>query len=130
MQNEKIGFLNINKPQNCTSHDVVAILRKSLGIKKIGHCGTLDPFATGILVIGINEATRLIEYLPSDKTYLAKIKFGIETDTNDITGNVILRTDIIPPLSEIKEALKFFKGTIKQKPPVFSAIKLNGKRAY
>ncbi len=125
-----IGFLNINKPPDCTSHDVVAILRKSLGIKKVGHCGTLDPFATGVLIIAINDATRLIEYLPSDKTYLAKIKFGIETDTDDITGKITLQTNKIPIFSEITEELKLFSGKIKQKPPIFSAIKLNGKRAY
>ena len=83
------GFLNINKPIGCTSHDVVAVLRKSLGIKKIGHSGTLDPFAEGVLAIGVNEATRLFEYLPQDKVYIAEITFGFETDTDDITGKII-----------------------------------------
>ena len=124
------GFLNINKPEGCTSHDVVAILRKSLGIKKIGHSGTLDPFATGVLVVGINNATRLFEYLPDDKVYLAEVVFGIGTDTDDITGNVLTRSENIPTLDEIKEKISSFVGQIKQKPPIFSAIKINGDRAY
>ena len=124
------GFLNINKPPGCTSHDVVAILRKSTGIKKMGHSGTLDPFATGILVIGINDATRLFEYLPDDKVYLAEITFRIETDTNDITGNILSRSDIRPPKDEILEKVRLFTGKIKQKPPIFSSVKINGQRAY
>ena len=87
------GFLNINKPVGCTSHDVVAMLRRSLDIKKIGHSGTLDPFAEGVLVIGVGNATRLFEYLPSDKVYLAEITFGIRTDTDDITGKIIEQSD-------------------------------------
>lgn len=124
------GFLNINKPGNITSHDVVTILRKSLGIKKIGHSGTLDPFATGVLVIGINEASRLFEYLPSNKIYLATITFGIETDTNDITGKVLERLNNFPTIDEIKEKIKEFTGKIKQRPPIFSAVKIDGQRAY
>lgn len=126
----EFGFLNINKPLNCTSHDVITLLRKSLGIKKIGHCGTLDPFATGVLIVGINDATKLLEYLPSDKTYIAKIVFGVETNTNDITGEVLKRADNIPSLKEIKENLKSYIGQVKQKPPIFSAIKINGHRSY
>ncbi len=124
------GFLNINKPADCTSHDVVAMLRKSLGIKKIGHSGTLDPFATGVLLIGIGNATRLFEYLPSDKVYLAEVTFGIGTDTDDITGKVIKKSEYIPSINEITEKLKHFIGKIKQKPPAFSAININGTRAY
>ncbi len=124
------GFLNINKPINCTSHDVIAMLRKSLGIKKIGHSGTLDPFATGVLVVGIGDATRLFEYLPRDKVYLAEITFGVGTDTDDITGKVINRSDYTPSVNETIEKLKQFTGKIKQKPPIFSAININGERAY
>ncbi len=129
MKNE-LGFLNINKSVGFTSHDIIAILRKSLGIKQIGHSGTLDPFATGVLVCGIGEATRLLEYLPHDKTYLAEITFGIETDTNDITGNILNKSDFIPNINEININLLNFKGQIKQKPPIFSAIKIKGERAY
>ena len=124
------GFLNINKPQNCTSHDVVVATRKLLGVKKIGHSGTLDPFATGVLIIGINEATRLFEYLPKDKVYSLEITFGIETDTNDITWKVIKEDKNIPGLNEVTNKLKNFTGQIKQKPPIFSAVKINGQRAY
>ena len=124
------GFLNINKPPNCTSHDVVAVLRRNLGMKKIGHSGTLDPFATGVLTIGIGDATRLFEYLPSDKVYLAEITFGIGTDTDDITGKVIKESDFIPNIDQITEKMKQFTGKIKQKPPAFSAVNINGERAY
>lgn len=128
--NNHCGFLNINKPPDCTSHDVVAALRKSLGIKKIGHSGTLDPFATGVLVIGIGDATRLFEYLPQDKIYIAEIAFGIGTDTDDVTGKIVQSSDSIPKLEEINSKINSFVGKIKQKPPIFSAIKINGKRAY
>lgn len=124
------GFLNIYKPSGCTSSDVVVHLRKTLEIRKIGHSGTLDPFATGVLVIGINEATRLFDYLPSDKVYLVEITFGIQTNTDDITGEVTNSSSRIPVLAEIKEKLSSFTGRIKQKPPIFSAIKINGNRAY
>ncbi len=129
MQNP-FGFLNINKPVNCTSHDVVAMLRKAIGIKKIGHSGTLDPFASGVLVIGIGDATRLFEYLPLDKVYIAEITFGIGTDTDDVTGKIIKKSDKIPIMDEIESALREFVGKIKQKPPTFSAININGTRAY
>lgn len=128
--NQSFGYLNINKPSGCTSHDVVAKLRKITGIKKIGHCGTLDPMASGVLVIGINQATRLFEYLPDDKTYLAKITFGLATNTDDISGEVIGKSDKIPMLSEIINILNLFKGSIIQKPPIFSALKIKGKRSY
>ena len=124
------GFLNINKPGGCTSHDVVQLLRRSLAIEKIGHSGTLDPFATGVLVIGINEATKLFEYLPQDKIYLAEITFGIETDTNDITGNILASKESIPPLHDLVKVVDTFKGKIKQKPPIFSSVKIRGERAY
>ena len=124
------GFLNINKSAGCTSHDVVAQLRRSLGIKKIGHSGTLDPFANGVLVIGLGDATRLFEYLPQDKVYLAEITFGIGTDTDDVTGKVIKKSNPIPEPDEIKEKLKQFLGKIKQKPPIYSAVKINGERSY
>ena len=124
------GFLNVNKPEGCTSHDIVLKLRKSLGIKKIGHSGTLDPFASGVLVTGINEATRLFEYLSSDKTYLAEITFGLSTNTDDITGKITGTTENIPTLREIKKKINLFCGKIKQKPPLFSAVNVEGERAY
>ena len=130
INNQPFGFLNINKPSGCTSHDVVAKLRKITGIKKIGHCGTLDPLANGVLVVGINQATRLFEYLSEDKIYLAKITLGLSTNTDDITGEVINKSDKIPSLSEIMNILNLFKGKITQKPPIFSALKIKGKRSY
>lgn len=123
-------FLNINKPSGCTSHDVIAILRKSIGIKKIGHSGTLDPFATGVLAVGVGDATRLFEYLPSDKTYVAEVTFGIGTDTDDITGKIIMKSENIPSIEEIKDKLKRFSGKINQRPPAYSAVNINGRRAY
>lgn len=129
MQNP-FGFLNINKPVNCTSHDIIAMLRRATGIKKIGHSGTLDPFASGVLIVGIGDATRLFEYLPQDKKYLAEVTFGSGTDSDDITGEIIKTSDHIPAIDDIKNALKQFSGKIKQRPPIFSAINLNGNRAY
>jgi tRNA pseudouridine55 synthase len=127
----KSGFVLIDKPPNMTSHDVIAKLRRILGIKKIGHAGTLDPFATGILPIAILDATRLIEYI-SDKTkaYEFTIKFGIATDTDDITGKIINRSENIPKIYEIEAILPEFTGDIVQIPPKYSAISINGSRAY
>lgn len=124
------GFLNIKKPLDWTSYKVISELSKISGIKKMGHSGTLDPFATGVLVVGINNATRLLEYIESDKTYIAEVTFGIETDTDDITGKVIKESSIIPSLKEIESKLKDFTGKILQKPPAYSALKINGQRAY
>ncbi|MBI1858253.1 MAG: tRNA pseudouridine(55) synthase TruB [Candidatus Melainabacteria bacterium] len=124
------GFLNICKPSGCTSHDVVRMLKKQLGIKKVGHSGTLDPLATGVLVIGINDATRLFEYLNSDKTYIAEITFGIKTDTDDITGNITQQKQFTPDIKSVKDVISQFVGKNKQKPPVYSAVKINGRRAY
>ena len=126
----KSGFLNINKPSDFSSHDVVAFLRKVLNIKKIGHAGTLDPFATGVLIIGINDATRLFEFLQSDKTYIGEVTFGIETNTADITGEIKKSSEKLLTFDEIKNKINLFKGKISQKPPIFSAVKINGKRAY
>lgn len=127
----KPGFILINKPQGITSHDVIARLRRILRIKKIGHAGTLDPFATGILPIALLDATRLIEYI-SDKTkaYEFTVKFGIATDTDDITGKIINHSDNIPKIDEIAAILPEFIGDIMQIPPRYSAISINGSRAY
>lgn len=130
MTDEIFGFLNINKNEGCTSYDVIRTFKKTLGIKKIGHSGTLDPFASGVLLVGINNATRLFEFLESDKTYSAKILFGIETNTDDITGEIIKRHKVIPSVEEINIKLKEFIGKINQKPPIFSSIKIKGTRAY
>ena len=127
------GLLIINKPKGYTSHDVVNVLRKSLNTRKIGHTGTLDPNATGVLPILIGTATKISKYLiEHDKTYIATIKLGEKTDTGDSEGNVTQQDLNFPNISceQVKEVLKTFVGKQKQVPPVYSAIKINGKKAY
>lgn len=128
--NIPLGFLNINKPKGITSHDVVSKLRKILGIKQIGHTGTLDPFATGVLPIAIGKATKFIEYLADDKSYIATVKFGSNTDTYDIDGEVTETFDKKVKEDEVVLALKKFEGEISQLPPIYSAIKKDGKKLY
>lgn len=113
-----------------TSHDVVAILRKITKIKQIGHTGTLDPFAQGVLPIAIGKATRLIEFLNDDKEYLAEIAFGKSTNTYDIEGETTFLSDKKVAKHEIIKALKDFEGEILQTPPIFSALKVKGKKLY
>lgn len=124
------GFLNIYKPKGKTSHDVVAILRRITKVKQIGHTGTLDPFAEGVLPICIGKATRLIEYLKDDKAYVATVQFGSATDTYDLEGETTKTSDLIPSLDEIEAKLDDFRGEIEQTPPIYSAIKVNGKKLY
>ncbi len=124
------GFLNVYKPKGKTSHDVVAILRRVTKIKQIGHTGTLDPFAEGVLPICIGKATRLIEYLKDDKAYVATVQLGSSTSTYDIEGEVVKTSDNKVDLSEIESALEKFRGDIEQLPPIYSAIKVNGKKLY
>lgn len=124
------GFINVNKPSGMTSHDVVSCLRKILKIKKIGHTGTLDPMANGVLPVAIGDATRLIEYLSDDKEYVATIKFGSSTDTYDKEGTITFTSDKIVEKSELEAALCKFRGEILQKPPIYSSLKKNGKKLY
>ena len=124
------GFLNVYKPVGKTSHDVVAYFRKLLKIKKIGHTGTLDPFAEGVLPICIGNSTRLIEYLPDDKAYLAFVQLGKATDSYDTEGNVIFESDKKVTKEQLVNALTSFEGEIEQLPPLYSAIKVNGKKLY
>lgn len=124
------GFLNVNKPKGMTSHDVIGILRKVTKIKQIGHAGTLDPFAVGVLPVSIGKATRLIEYLDDDKEYLAQISFGKSTDTYDIDGKVTFTCNTKVTLQDIALSLKAFEGEISQMPPIYSAIKVDGKKLY
>lgn len=124
------GFLNVYKPKGMTSHDVVARLRRITKIRQIGHTGTLDPFATGVLPICIGKSTRLIEYLKDDKEYLATVQFGQNTDSYDIDGEVTQTFDKKVEKDDVIEALKSFEGEISQKPPIYSAIKVNGKKLY
>lgn len=124
------GFLNINKPEGITSFDVIAKLRKILKIKQIGHAGTLDPFATGVLPVCVGKSTKLIDYLGKDKEYIATIKFGADTDTYDKEGQVIKTYDTKISENELSDLLNDFQGEIEQIPPIYSAIKINGKKLY
>ena len=129
---DKYGFLLVNKPVGLSSFDVIRKIRKISGIKKIGHSGTLDPFASGLLILCIGKATRLCSFLISDtKEYIAKIKLGIKTDTGDITGKIIEQSKItIPSDKLINDAAKKMLLLKKHIPPKFSAKKINGQRAY
>lgn len=126
------GIIIINKPKGITSHDVIYHVRRKLGIKKVGHTGTLDPMATGVLPVCFGKATRIIEYMESDmKTYTCEMKLGVNTDTLDITGEVVDERDFSNVCeSDVKNALKTFKGEISQVPPIYSALKVNGKKLY
>jgi len=126
------GILLIDKPAEKTSFHLVAVLRKLLGVQKIGHAGTLDPFATGVMVMLIGKPyTSMAEKLQcQDKAYRATAHLGIETDSYDIDGNIVSQSDHIPTLSEIEQALQSFQGTIDQLPPMFSAKKQEGKKLY
>ena len=124
------GFLNIYKPAGMTSHDVVYKIRKISGIKQVGHTGTLDPFAEGVLPVCLGKATRLIEYLTDDKEYLATVQFGKSTATYDLEGEVTNISAFKVNENDILTALKKFEGEIEQLPPIYSAIKVNGKKLY
>lgn len=126
-----VGFLNAFKPKGVTSHDVIDELRRKLKTKKIGHAGTLDPFAEGVLVIGISGATRLLEYLKNEKKrYYVRAVLGLITETFDITGQVKEERVCQKSNDEIKNAILAFKGKYKQVPPAYSAKKYNGERLY
>lgn len=127
----KNGILNIDKPQGITSHDVVDIIRKIFPNMKVGHTGTLDPIATGVLPICIGKATKLSnELLSENKKYYVKMLLGVETDTYDITGRIVFANTLEYDDIYIKERIKRFIGKQMQIPPKYSAIKVNGKKAY
>ncbi len=125
------GILVFDKPQGFTSHDVVAKLRGILRTRKIGHGGTLDPMATGVLPIFVGGATKASDYAAAqDKTYEAGFTLGFSTDTQDTTGTVIERSDRRVTLDEVRDALEGFRGAQKQIPPMYSAIKIDGQKLY
>ncbi len=126
------GIIVINKPKGLTSNDVVQKIRKVLNIKQVGHCGTLDPMATGVLPIMIGQATKIAKYLiEHDKTYIATIKLGEKTETGDCEGKIIERKAIGKiEEKQIQDVLEFFLGKTTQIPPMYSAIKVNGKKLY
>lgn len=126
-----LGFFNIDKPANVTSHDCVAKIRRWMKIKRVGHGGTLDPAATGVLPIAVGKATRLLQFLPPTKTYEATIRFGWRTTTDDLEGEIIEQTVASElTLETIRPYLQQFIGHITQVPPLYSAIQKQGKRAY
>lgn len=125
------GVLVIDKPQGLTSHDVVAVARRTIGQRRIGHTGTLDPLATGVLPLACGRATRLVRFLTaSDKEYQATIRFGVTTDSYDVTGTETSRSGIQPDRDAVVRALESLIGSYLQTPPVFSAKKVSGRRAY
>ena len=130
---EKSGFILINKPSGPTSHDIVDAMREITGVKKIGHAGTLDPFASGLLILGVGrEATKKLSvFLKENKEYTAKIKLGAVSTTYDRDGEIRLvqSAESLPP-ADIKKTLKKFIGEIEQVPPAFSAKKIKGKKLY
>lgn len=127
------GFLNLLKPPGMSSHDVVSLVRRVLHQKRVGHAGTLDPGAAGVLPVAVGSAARLLEYIEhTRKSYRVEITLGMATDAEDATGSVTAKLDSFPmPLAEkIKKVLETFEGEIEQVPPLRSAIKIHGKRAY
>jgi tRNA pseudouridine55 synthase len=125
------GFLNLNKPAGMTSHDCVGRVRRLLKLKRVGHGGTLDPAVTGVLPIALGKATRLLQFLEHNKAYRGTIRFGLNTATDDLEGE-ILNSQPVPDLSleKVQSSLPNFLGKIEQFPPSFSAIQVGGKRLY
>lgn len=125
------GILNILKPPNMTSHDVVSVVRKKLNFKKVGHTGTLDPMAVGVLPICIGKATKVIEYMQNDtKVYRAELTLGSATDTQDKWGNIISTSNRVVSERDIIDVINSFKGENFQIPPMYSALKYKGKKLY
>lgn len=126
------GFLLINKEKDYTSHDVCNLVKKRFNTKKVGHCGTLDPFASGLLILGINKATKALAYLEKEsKQYLATITFGSLTDSKDITGKIVATKPIVSfTEKKLNDVINEFIGEQEQIPPMLSAIKVEGKKLY
>ena len=125
------GMLIVNKPSGLTSHDVVARVRRLTSTRQVGHAGTLDPLATGVLVVCLGQATRISEYLLGhDKRYRAKIRLGLETDTYDAAGRVIATYEVHVDQAAVRNALQQFVGPIQQVPPMYSALKRKGQKLY
>jgi len=125
------GFLNLNKPPGWTSHDCVAKVRRLLSLRRVGHAGTLDPAATGVLPIAVGKATRLLQFLCPDKAYRATIRFGLRTATDDLEGEILSQAPV-PwlTLESVQALLPTFQGEIQQVPPQYSAIQVQGQRLY
>lgn len=127
----KDGVLLIDKPAGISSHDVVGKIRRLYQTRQVGHTGTLDPMATGLLPVLVGRAVKAQEYLTEhDKTYLAELTLGYETDTEDSTGEVLSRSDLLPTREEVEAVLPSFRGEIRQVPPMYSALKVGGETLY
>ncbi|MDD6188357.1 MAG: tRNA pseudouridine(55) synthase TruB [Clostridiales bacterium] len=125
------GILIVNKPEGWTSHDIVAKLRRILGERRIGHGGTLDPMATGVLPVFVGRATRAVEFMENaDKEYIAALRLGISTDTQDTTGNILSEKPADISREALQAVIEPFRGEIEQLPPMYSAIKVDGKKLY
>ncbi|MFN2111249.1 MAG: tRNA pseudouridine(55) synthase TruB [Anaerolineae bacterium] len=125
------GFLIVNKPTGMTSHDVVNAVRRMAGTRRVGHTGTLDPMATGVLVLALGAATRLVRFIDgSDKAYRATLRLGETTTTYDADGEIVERYPVTASAAEIEAALANFRGAIDQVPPMYSAIKVKGQKLY
>ncbi len=125
------GILNVHKPAGMSSHDVVSIVRKYSRLQRVGHAGTLDPMATGVLLVCLGQGTRVVEFLSEhDKKYRARVRLGIETDTYDATGAVVAEGAVTATREQIESALRAFVGKLSQMPPAYSAIKQNGVPLY
>lgn len=130
-QNEPCGVLVIDKPAGMTSHDIVNKVRRLYGTRRVGHTGTLDPMATGVLTVLVGRAAKAAEYMACDrKTYLATLRLGLTTDTEDTTGQVLTQTDSIPDEAAVMGVLPRFRGEIMQVPPMYSALKVGGQKLY
>ncbi len=126
-----IGILNVYKPKGMTSHNVVSFVRRQLNMKRVGHTGTLDPAATGVLPVLIGNATKLSDLIMADeKKYTARVVLGITTDTEDTTGEIIEKKDVSVTKEQLDEVIKSFIGEIEQIPPMYSAIKVEGQKLY
>lgn len=124
------GFINVLKPPGMTSHDVVAWVRRLLGVRRVGHAGTLDPPAAGVLVVALGRATRLVGFLPGVKTYRGEITFGVSTTTLDAEGEVVRRVPCRLTQADLERVLPKFRGDIEQIPPMVSAVHYRGRRLY
>lgn len=130
-ETELDGILNLNKPRGMTSHDAIALVRKISGQKRVGHAGTLDPLASGVLLLCLGQATRVAEYLmASDKVYDARIRLGITTDTYDAEGRITDQAEVRVTRAEVEQELSHFVGPLQQTPPMYSAIKHKGTALY
>jgi len=125
------GVLLVDKPRNVTSHDVVDTVRRTLGTKKVGHAGTLDPMATGLLIVGVGRATRLLRFLSRlPKTYTGSARLGVETTTLDTEGEVVREETVSVNRETVRDAMRAFVGDAMQRPPAFSAVKVGGRKLY